>query len=126
MLHVVAGRLAEDCKIKDITRQDGTTAKVVNNTVYIWDGIESHEDIPVKIEAWDTAADEIAKYKKGQVIHFIGKVFCAMRKPKGSEKEFATLVYRVIKVDEKRLMLKEFNKLLSEYVNTPIENENKE
>jgi len=117
MLHALAGRLAEDCEIKIINKEDGTVETVVNNTLYIWDGFKGHDDIPIKIEAWNEMAKEMSKYKKGDTIEVIGRVLCVMRKTKDSDKEFPTLAYRIIKIDENRIAFKEFNRLIDEYVN---------
>lgn len=117
MLHAIGGRLAEEPKLREIKSKEGNPLEVVNVNIYVYPGKNAGEDIPVKIVAWGDAAKELAGYKKGEEVQFVGQTKEVGYKPSGMDKEFKMLGYQVVKIDPERNIVKNYTDMLSKYIN---------
>lgn len=125
MLSVVCGRLARDPEIRKVTAK-GKNGKedrellVSNNTVFIWNGRKTGQDVPVDITAWEEMCGELAKYKKGDLIQFVGEVSDTVYTPKNMEKGIVQLGYTILKFDHGKTIIKQSNRLLRAYITGEI------
>lgn len=116
MLHPIAGRLGKDPEVKLVNTKNGET-QVSNNTLYLWTNQgEGTKDVPLNITAWGDEAKTLEKYKKGDIIHFVGKPTAITYKPEGLDQELTVLGYEIKKIDENKLILTASNRLLEDFV----------
>lgn len=126
MLNVIRGRLAETPEIKQIKKvgEDGKeqSLNVINTNLYIKANKES-PDFPVKITAWEDTARELSKYKKGELVDFVGNMKSTTYKPEWSEKEITSIGFNVVKIDHDKKLSKEIDEILSKFQKREKEND---
>ncbi len=114
MLHALTGRLGADCTIKKVIVKENEE-KVMNNTLYVWDGRKNSQAIPIHIEAWGNVAEEMEGMTKGTIIQFVGRLKSVGYTPKNSEKTFYQVGYNILKLDLLKNIVHTQNHLLSDF-----------